>query len=87
VTAIAGNAWAVVKWLPPSSDGGAPITDYKITTLAAGTAGSAVTVPAGNTEFRVTRLTNGVLYTFSVSAINAQGAGPAGTSNAVRPDP
>jgi large repetitive protein len=76
-----GNAIAAVTWQPPSSDGGSPITSY---TVLGGPA--PVTVSANVTTVMVTGLTNGTSYSFTVSATNAIGIGPASApSNPVTP--
>ena len=89
-TATAGDASATVNWAVPSSDGGSPITGYEVQAHDAGT-GAAVGSPqsaagAATTSLRVTGLTNGTSYRFSVRAINAIGASPASAlSNNVTP--
>jgi hypothetical protein len=89
VTATAGNGSATVNWTAPSSDGGGTITKYTVTPFIGSTAQTPVTVngspPATSTT--VTGLTNGTSYTFTVSASNANGAGPASSpSSAVTPN-
>ncbi|HZR49609.1 MAG TPA: fibronectin type III domain-containing protein [Streptosporangiaceae bacterium] len=88
VTATAGDASASVAWTAPG-DGGSPITSYTVTPYTGGTAQQPTTV-TGNppaTSATVTGLTNGTSYTFTVSATNAVGAGPASSpSNAVTPN-
>jgi Domain of unknown function (DUF4082)/Bacterial Ig-like domain/Fibronectin type III domain/Bacterial Ig domain len=88
VTATAGNGSATVSWLTPTNTGGSAITSYTVTPFIGSTAQAPVTVsgspPATSTT--VTGLTNGTAYTFTVSATNANGAGPASApSNAVTP--
>ena len=88
VTATAGNGSANVTWTAPASNGGSAITSYTVTPYIGSTAQTPVTVtgspPATSTT--VTGLTNGTTYTFTVSATNAIGTGPASTaSNAVTP--
>ena len=90
VTATAGNGSASVSWTAPSSNGGSAITSYTVTPYIGSTAQTPITVsgspPATSTT--VTGLTNGTTYTFTVSATNANGTGPASTpSNAVTPSP
>jgi hypothetical protein len=87
VSVTAGNGSAVVSWTAPSS-GGSAITSYTVTPFIGSTAQTPVTVtgspPATSTP--VPGLTNGTTYTFTVSATNAVGTGPASTqSNAVTP--
>jgi N,N-dimethylformamidase beta subunit-like protein/uncharacterized protein DUF4082/Big-like domain-containing protein/fibronectin type III domain protein len=88
VTATAGNGQATVSWTAPSSNGGSAITSYTVTPYIGSTAQSPVTVsgspPATTTT--VTGLTNGTAYTFTVSATNSVGTGPASSpSNSVTP--
>ncbi len=87
VSATAGNASATVAWIPPSS-GANPITSYTITPYDGTTAQPATTIagspPASSAT--ITGLANGTAYTFTVSATNAVGTGPASVaSNSVTP--
>ena len=70
---------------PPS---GGPVTSYRVTPYIGSTAQTPTTVtgtpPA--TSKTITGLTTGTTYTFTVQAVNANGAGPASAqSNAVTP--
>ena len=78
MSATAGNASAQVSWTAPSN-GGSPITSYTVTPFIGSTAQTPMTV-SGNppaTSTTVTGLTNGTAYTFTVTATNAIGTGPA----------
>jgi hypothetical protein len=78
VSASAGTGSATVSWTAPTS-GGSPITSYTVTPFIGGTAQAPVVVsgapPATSTT--VSGLTSGTTYTFTVTATNAVGTGPA----------
>ncbi len=86
VKAAAGNASAVVSWMPPPAyaDGGSPITAYTVTSSPGG-ATCSVAPPA--VSCRVTGLANATAYTFTVTASNAVGtSAPSLPSAAVTTD-
>jgi hypothetical protein len=74
-TATPGNNQATVQWTAPISDGGKPITGYRITPSLNGTAQAPRTFNSTVTTQTVTALTNGLTYTFTIEAINAKGLG------------
>lgn len=77
VSAVAGNASALVAWAAPVFTGNTPITSYTVTTLVGGVpAGITAVVPATSTGVAVSGLTNGTTYTFTVHATNSVGDGP-----------
>ena len=87
VTAVeAGQHSADVSWTAPSTGG--PVTSYKITPYVGSTAQTPTTVtgsPPATTK-TIAGLTTGTTYTFTVQALNANGAGAASAqSNAVTP--
>jgi subtilisin len=70
-SATAGNASVALAWSPPSSNGGATITNYKIYR------GGSLLVTLGNvTSYTDTAVTNGTTYSYRVSAVNSAGEGP-----------
>lgn len=76
------DAAATVSWTPPAT-GGQPIVSYTIT----GTPSGHAVVGGTSTSAVVFGLTNGVSYTFKVTAANVIGTGPPSpASNAVIPD-
>lgn len=80
VVATAGNASASVAFSAPANIGGSAITSYTVRSSAGQTATGA------SSPITVTGLTNGVSYTFTVTATNSFGTGPQSTaSSAVTP--
>ncbi len=77
VQATAGNGTAAVSWQAPASDGGSPITKYTVAAAPGG--GTCETTALSCT---VEGLTNGTDYTFTVTAENGAGAGPASDPSA-----
>ena len=80
-TATGGNAQATVTFTAPASDGGSPITGYRVTSSPGG-----ITATGSSSPITITGLTNGTAYTFTVAAQNAIGYGPeSAASNSVTP--
>jgi large repetitive protein len=79
VAAVAGPGQATVSWT--GLDPGYQVSSYTVTASPGG-----ATASGSGTSATVTGLSNGTAYTFTVTATNAVGTGPASTaSNSVTP--
>jgi GH25 family lysozyme M1 (1,4-beta-N-acetylmuramidase) len=76
--ATALDASAFVTWTPPANDGGGSISSYAVTAAPGGKACTAT----GAVSCIVTGLANGTAYTFTVTARNSSGSGPASAAAA-----
>jgi len=70
--ATPGIAQATIAFTAPASDGGSPITGYTVTSSPGGSTASGLSSP-----LTVSGLRQGQAYTFTVTATNAAGVGPA----------
>ena len=75
-SALQGNGQATVSWQPPLTDGGSPITAYRVTPYQGGVAGTTRAFNSTATTQTITGLTNGGSYTFKIAGVNALGTGP-----------
>jgi hypothetical protein len=79
-TAVAGDSSATVTVVPPTT-GGVP-TSYTVTSSG----GQTGTITGSSGSVTITGLTNGIPYTFTVTATNSSGtSGPSVPSNTVIP--
>jgi len=80
-TATAGDTQATVSFTAPASTGGAAISGYTVTAQPGG-----ITATGAGSPITLTGLTNGIAYTFTVTATNNAGTGGASAaSNAITP--
>lgn len=79
---LAGFGQVAVSWAMPSSDGGAPLTGFRVSTSPAT---ATLTVSAATTTATVTGLKDGTSYRVAVTAVNSAGAAKVAWSAAVRP--
>ncbi|MFP2924614.1 fibronectin type III domain-containing protein [Pyxidicoccus sp. 3LG] len=77
LTGIYHQGQLELDWQPPANDGGRPITGYRLTSAPAGVDQS---FPPSPTVARLSGLPADTTYTFTLTARNAVGAGPAITS-------
>ena len=94
VRVVPGNNRLVVLWDPPASDGGSPITGYRVDQEAAsGSSGSQTRsrrdivdptrlLGADDRGYAILNLANGTSYSVTVKAVNANGEGAAATGTA-----
>jgi fibronectin type 3 domain-containing protein len=78
VTAVPGSRRVVLKWTPPASTGGTPITRYTVQRSTSPTTGwrsLSTSTPATARSFTATNLRNGTRYYFRIAAVNAAGMG------------
>ncbi|WP_144164576.1 Ig-like domain-containing protein [Shewanella algae] len=81
VNAVASDASATVSFSAPASTGGAAISSYTVTSTPGG-----LTASGAGSPLTVSGLSNGTGYSFTVSASNIAGTGPASSpSNTVTP--
>jgi len=84
VIATAGNSQAVVTFAPPASDGGKPVTGYTVTSNPPG--GVDANSGSLNYSHKITGISNGAVYAFTVAAANALGSGTSSApSNQIAP--
>jgi Domain of unknown function (DUF4082)/Fibronectin type III domain len=84
--AESGSTSAIVSWSAPTGGGG--VTSYQITPYLGGAAQTPTTIKGTppDTQTKVTGLTTGTTYTFTVQALNPNGAGGESPhSNSVTP--
>ena len=88
VSAVTSTSVALT-WTAPSANGGAAITSYTVTVSPSGSyTGTTVTGASGAapaTATTVGGLTDGVTYTFTVTATNAAGTGPSSSGVSATP--
>ena len=77
VFGIAGDGSIALAWTPPTTDGGSAITGYSVTTFVGGAAQTPTVFTSPADVESISGLTDGTSYTFTVSAVNGVGLGPA----------
>ena len=82
VDAAYGNGEVTLTWTAPTSSGGSEVTGYQYRYGETGGTMSAWTDVGLVLTITFSNLTNGTPYDFEVQALNAEGAGPAGSDSA-----
>jgi len=81
IDAELGDGSVTLAWRAPTSDGGASITEYRVT----GTPGGACTWTSGPLSCEMSSLANGTSYSFTVRARNVAGFGQDSVAYAATP--
>jgi Fibronectin type III domain len=76
LSAIAGDGLVRLSWSAPSSDGGSPLTGFRIYRGESPGSGTVLASPGPGTSFEDTTASNDVTYYYRVSALNAVGESP-----------
>ncbi len=85
LSAAPGNAQVSLAWTAPSSQGTAPITNYKVYRGTSSTSQSVIATIGNVTSYVDTTAANGTTYYYKVSAVNSVGEGTASTVVQVTP--
>jgi hypothetical protein len=87
VAAVAGDGFAYVAWNPPIFQGGAPVESYTVTSSKGEKAMLSAAEFWSKGYVKLSGLTNGAEYTFTVTATNANGSSsPSLPSHPVTPN-
>jgi parallel beta-helix repeat protein len=78
-----GNLFVNLSWFAPTSDGGSTVTGYNI--YRNGTSGFYDFIPAGQLWFNDTNVTNGLTYTYNITAVNGIGESPKTSDESATP--
>ncbi len=85
-TASSGIGNVFLEWLPPLDNGGTPLEYYRIYRNMTDSGFEYYdTIPASDTNYGDSEVTNGVEYTYYVTAVNAMGEGPASNQDSAIP--
>ena len=85
LSALAGDASAMLSWTAPSFDGGSPVSGYKVYRDTSPNPTTAVATLGVQTTYADSGLQNGLTYYYKVSALNANGESPLSGQSSATP--
>ena len=83
--ANAGNGVVNLAWSPPASDGGSPVTNYKIYRATSSGAETLINTIGNVLQYGDSAVSNGQTYYYEVSAMNQNGEGEKSGEKAAMP--
>src|SRR6266540_3527182 len=84
-SATAGNASVTLNWSAPSTDGGSPLTGYRVYRANSSGSETLLATLAPTTSYTDSNLSNGSTYYYKVSALNSLGESPLSSERSAIP--